>query len=42
MPHEHGRTRWWALALLIPLVGMLWYALTVDDLRGRTSTPEIA
>ena len=34
MPHVHGRTRWWGAALLfLPLIGLYWYALTLDDLR---------
>lgn len=39
MPAEHGRTRWWALALLVPLVGLLWYALTLPDRSEASIQP---
>jgi uncharacterized membrane protein YhaH (DUF805 family) len=38
MPHEHGRTRWWALGLLIPIIGMFWYAFTLPD-RATAPAP---
>jgi uncharacterized membrane protein YhaH (DUF805 family) len=38
MPHEHGRTRWWALGLLIPVIGMFWYAFTLPERRTATAT----
>ena len=36
MPHEHGRTRWWALGLLIPIIGTFWYAFTLPA-RGTVA-----
>jgi hypothetical protein len=39
MPAHHGRTRWWALALLIPFIGLLWYALTLPERSQTTAQP---
>jgi hypothetical protein len=34
MPAHHGRTRWWGLAMLVPIIGAFAYAFTLDDVRG--------
>ena len=31
VPAHHGRTRWWGLAFLVPLIGMYWYAFTLPQ-----------
>jgi uncharacterized membrane protein YhaH (DUF805 family) len=46
MPAEHGRTRWWALPLLIPFVQIatFWvYAFTLQERRAAAlgSPPEV-
>jgi hypothetical protein len=41
IPIEHGRTRWWILAFLIPLVNVIAYyayAFTLDP-YGQPRTP---
>jgi hypothetical protein len=45
MPSEHGRTKWWALPLLLPLVQIVAfyvYAFTLEDRRAAVpaSPPE--
>ncbi len=40
VPHRHGRSRWWTLALIIPLlnsVGYWFYALTLPRHAVRVS-----
>ncbi len=40
MPPHHGRTRWWGVALiLLPWIGPLIYALTLDDVAGTAVAP---
>jgi hypothetical protein len=39
MPPHHGRTRWWGVALLLlPWVGALIYALTLEQASGAAAT----
>ena len=33
VPAHHGRTRWWGLALLVPLIGLFAYAFTLPKPR---------
>ena len=34
MPAYHGRTRWWGLGLLVPLIGTYSYAFTLPERRS--------
>jgi hypothetical protein len=39
MPPHHGRTAWWGVPLLLlPWVGTLWYALTLEHRGASTAT----
>jgi hypothetical protein len=39
LPSSHQRTRWWALGLLVPLIGIYAYAFTLEAVPDQPMRP---